>query len=549
MSNKAFIDLQNYIQQKHGVNVHLTKEFKNALNNLSALLSEIKNGSAMNKLKNTCSSGKKVPKKTTKKLNKNQIRLKLNILQKNLQKEHPNDDPEIKELIDIFAEKNDIIAQLLHPDNREILDVIFDEIELSDDNLLSNLLQNHEIKELISAIEQHEKNESELDIYNTVLELYDEYITILNTYDKFDQEIMQKHNSTSNSTDKLQRQLSDLKKTCENDMKTLNEKITETTSARDNQIRVIFKCKSTIKPKFQAEITDLLQKFNAEVEKMNIIGTRYNNDNSSVTEDELKESLDKLYNYNVLGVCKEFLNTDLPNDVSIFITDILKHKYYEAEKETYEKHVHFLSNLKPELISTKLLSHYNDKLKKAIEKDQKLIQDKIIHSNTLVLQQTFNSIEQKRSSSIQELQIVSTKLDALYDNVKQNTTNISAEIDEICHLRYTFNGLIKSCIDNLKKITEIKRDISNLKTMSTIFNSFKSPQLSNQESKTNSMDTMSFGAGGDVVDVVDIVECSCLSYAIYDTYKELYLLYYTPTVLKSQVLILNGIGNQLTELK
>ena len=162
MSNKAFIDLQNYIQQKHGVNVHLTKEFKNALNNLSALLSEIKNGSAMNKLKNTCSSGKKVPKKTTKKLNKNQIRLKLNILQKNLQKEHPNDDPEIKELIDIFAEKNDIIAQLLHPDNREILDVIFDEIELSDDNLLSSLLQNHEIKKLISAIEQHEKNESEL---------------------------------------------------------------------------------------------------------------------------------------------------------------------------------------------------------------------------------------------------------------------------------------------------------------------------------------------------------------------------------------------------
>ena len=65
-NNKTLIDLQNYIQQKHGFNVHITKEFKNALDNLSALVSELNNGS-INKLKNMCSSGKKSAKKGTKK--------------------------------------------------------------------------------------------------------------------------------------------------------------------------------------------------------------------------------------------------------------------------------------------------------------------------------------------------------------------------------------------------------------------------------------------------------------------------------------------------
>ena len=155
-NNKTLIDLQNYIQQKHGFNVHITKEFKNALDNLSALVSELNNGS-INKLKNMCSSGKKSAKKSTKKLNKNQIRLKLKFLQKNLKKKQSNDDPELKELIDLFAEKNDIIAQLLHPDNKEILDAIFDELELSGDTLLSSILHDKDIKDLISATEQLDK--------------------------------------------------------------------------------------------------------------------------------------------------------------------------------------------------------------------------------------------------------------------------------------------------------------------------------------------------------------------------------------------------------
>ena len=46
---------------------------------------------------------------------------------------------------------------------------------------------------------------------------------------------------------------------------------------------------------------------------------------------------------------------------------------------------------------------------------------------------------------------------------------------------------------------------------------------------------MSFGNDG---------ECSCISDAIYETYKELYVLYYTPCVIISQVLILNGIGTE-----
>ena len=215
MSNNsdALISLQNYIKKKHGVNVHLTTAFKNALNNLSEIVSEFKNGSSLKKLKKTSSSDKKVSKTSTNKSNKNQILLKLNFLQKNLKKEYPNDDPEIKELIDIFVEKNDIIEQLLNPDNKEILDAIFDEMELYDDTLMS-VLHNHDLKELVSAIEKHEKIENDIDIYQTELSVYNEYANVLIKYDQFDQEIIKKHN-TNESIDKMQRQMHNLKKACD----------------------------------------------------------------------------------------------------------------------------------------------------------------------------------------------------------------------------------------------------------------------------------------------------------------------------------------------
>ena len=62
--------------------------------------------------------------------------------------------------------------------------------------------------------------------------------------------------------------------------------------------------------------------------------------------------------------------------------------------------------------------------------------------------------------------------------------------------------------------------------MSTIFNSFNSPPKGKM---------VSFGNDG---------ECSCILDAIYETYKDFHLLYYTPCVIKSQVFILNGIGTE-----
>jgi len=358
-NNKTLIDLQNYIQQKHGFNVHITKEFKNALDNLSALVSELNNGS-INKLKNMCSSGKKSAKKSTKKINKNQIRLKLKFLQKKSQKKNSNDDPELKELIDLFAEKNDIIAQLLHPDNREILDAIFDELELSGDTLLSSILHDKDIKELISATEKHDKIENELEVYSAVLTIYGNYASVLQLYDTFDQAIMRKYNSSNKSIDKLQRQMISLKKACEDNTKKFMQKMTEKTQAKNHQIQVIFKCKSILKPKIEKEIPDLKQKYTAEITKLHSIKTRFDNDANSITEDEFKECLDNIYNYQVLHECYFFINNELPNPISIFMTDMLKHKYYEEEQKAYEAHLDYLNKQKPELIITNLVRHYND---------------------------------------------------------------------------------------------------------------------------------------------------------------------------------------------
>ena len=228
--------------------------------------------------------------------------------------------------------------------------------------------------------------------------------------------------------------------------------MTEKTQAKNHQIQVIFKCKSILKPKIEKEIPDLKQKKRAEINKLHSIKTRFDNDANSITEDEFKECLDNIYNYNVLYQCYFFINNELPNPVSIFMTDILKHKYYEAEQESYENHLDYLNSQKAELIITNLVCLYNDHFKKAHNKDQKFIEDKIIHSNTSVLDQTFKSIEHRRNISIQEIHTVDTKLSSLYNIVNQNTmTNISAEIDEICHLRYTLNELFLSFIDNVKK--------------------------------------------------------------------------------------------------
>ena len=80
-------DLQNYVQRNYGVNLKITNEFKNALDNLTTLVSDL-NGSSIKKLKNMCtsSSNKKSSKGASKKnsnLNKTQIKLKLKLIQQN----------------------------------------------------------------------------------------------------------------------------------------------------------------------------------------------------------------------------------------------------------------------------------------------------------------------------------------------------------------------------------------------------------------------------------------------------------------------------------
>ena len=328
-------------------------------------------------------------------------------------------------------------------------------------------------------------------------------------------------------------------KTYDDDISALKQKRTEKNKERDTQIKIIFDLVSKLNKTLKTEIPELKIKYTEQCKQFDLLVARVQS-NATITTDiektELQECLDKIVEIYVTLSCKIFIETELSQPDKPFVISInhmLKHKKNESKQNIYKHYsdrLERLSNANNNLVLINLQTYCNEQFQKVYDDDQKFIQDRIIRSDTSVMEQSYKHLGEITTKYLIELSSIIEKINNLYDKIKQkNSKDVEAEMSEISHLRYSLDQMFRSQSEIIKKMKQMKLEIDKLTLARKILEDLKPKE-------TPSSTDVSFG------------ENNYLPHTIYEIYKQLYILYYTPCVLKSQVLILYGIGNN-TELK